>query len=606
VVALAALTIGTRAASGQNSGASTISNGLALLARRDVAAAMREFRRAARDSSPAVRSLGEQWLGHLSWMVYADAKAAAEHLDGAIIDGRDSSMILIERARLLGFQRRYRDAARTAVAAMRGGVESERRGLAARVLAEAAADGAFAAIGVKANIADSVDLPVMQEALDTLRGRTNRFPGRTADAWAMLEAGALLCDGAAISEASASYFLLMHGPARPSSGPPADDIVSLAMRLAANRLYEPAALLLDSQRRLADGRLPASAADAAAYGLFIHQLRAATNEFYRRALLGRVKEGDLDRTLNARTRSLWPTLQWPAGAPPYYPAAVPRELAKRFNTAMNIERGVGTPELHLAQVIETYSVATPTDSARGRGTGRVVVLDALASNGVEYWLLDGAGGRAGWASGDSIFEVRNTFTETPFRAWIALTDSRTVSGGLFQPDDTTDIARARRDSVAYLPGVAARLFRTGASVIYDSLSRETMSEAQRQAAFVGILFSQLTETTIALHESRHLADARRPNHRAADADAEFRAKIDEVALASRPKLALTAILHPNIGDATPHGLANRRIMLGLVRWIRAHSAEVIGFDASVPPLVQLPLLSDAQLRAAFQSMRGAS
>jgi hypothetical protein len=367
-------------------------------------------------------------------------------------------------------------------------------------------------------------------------------------------------------------------------------------------LYESAALLLDGQGRGTAARLSPSAADAAAYGVFVHQLRASANEFYRRALLGLVKQGDLDRTIRARTRSLWSVLHWPAATPQYYPAAVPRELARRFSTVMSVERGVAIPELHLAQAIATYVPPTPIDSSRKRI--RVVVLDAVTSNGLNYWLLDGTGGRAGWVSGDSIFEVRPVFTDTPFGTWTALRDSRKSSDApaRVQHDDSADVARARADSVAYLPGVAALVFRTGASVVFDSLSRETMSDAERQAAFVEILFNQLTETTIVLHESRHLADAHLPNRRASDADAEFRAKIDEVALASRPKLALTAILHPNIGDATPHGQANRRIMLGLIRWIRAHSSEITGFDASVPPLVQLPLLTDAQLRAAFHSM----
>ena len=79
--------------------------------------------------------------------------------------------------------------------------------------------------------------------------------------------------------------------------------------------------------------------------------------------------------------------------------------------------------------------------------------------------------------------------------------------------------------------------------------------------------------------------------------------MDEVALATRPRLAMTAILHPNIGDASAHGQANRRIMLGIIRWMRANAADISGFDPSLPVLVQLPLLSDAQLRATFRSMR---
>jgi hypothetical protein len=46
-------------------------------------------------------------------------------------------------------------------------------------------------------------------------------------------------------------------------------------------------------------------------------------------------------------------------------------------------------------------------------------------------------------------------------------------------------------------------------------------------------------------------------------------------------------------------------MLGLIRWMRANATGIAGFDVSRPVLLQLPLLSDSQLRAAFQSMRSA-
>src|SRR5439155_14882822 len=136
-------------------------------------------------------------------------------------------------------------------------------------------------------------------------------------------------------------------------------------------------------------------------------------------------------------------------------------------------------------------------------------------------------------------------TETPFRAWIGLVDTEAASTTVshIQDVDTADLARARADSIAYLPGVAARLFRAGAMVILDSLSREPLSSIERQRAFVNIMFAQLTETTIAWHESRHLADEHTPHRRSYGPDAEFRAKVDEVALATRPRLAMTAILH---------------------------------------------------------------
>src|SRR5437773_126756 len=113
-------------------GQATITDGMTMLARGDVAGAVRRFRLAAQDSSPALRSTGELWLGHLSWKVFADARAASAHLERAIVDAGDTSAVLVERARLLAFQRRYQDATRNAAAAMWSAVDAERRGIAVR------------------------------------------------------------------------------------------------------------------------------------------------------------------------------------------------------------------------------------------------------------------------------------------------------------------------------------------------------------------------------------------------------------------------------------------------------------------------------------------
>jgi hypothetical protein len=109
------------------------------------------------------------------------------------------------------------------------------------------------------------------------------------------------------------------------------------------------------------------------------------------------------------------------------------------------------------------------------------------------------------------------------------------------------------------------------------------------------------ESSIFAHEGRHAID----NSLGLDlpaADLEFRAKLSEVAFAPRPRLALDAIISPNIGDASPHGQANARIMQGLVVWFGANASEIEHFDPRAPLLLQLPLLTDDQLRRAFASM----
>jgi hypothetical protein len=586
-----------------------ISSGINHLARHEIAAATKDFQRASEDTSAQVRSVAGRWLGHVAWLIRGDSASASVYLDRALIGAADSASVMIERARLFGFEGRYRDAARMALDAMRSAKPAERRGLAARTVISSAADGAFAALRSFRAFADSVDEEVIRSALDTLTARVKRFPGRTTDALSLLTGGALVGDRRAIEQGWASYFGVMNEAIRDSlerarqriEETPSADFGEVIAGLTRSRLYEPAALVIASQR----GKQPLSdrVSDALAYGRFAHELRASVAGYYRKSLASRARPGDLDRLMNAATRELWNALRWDGPRPEFYPAAVPRELARRFSAVISIDRGLTIPELHMAHVIGSYT-ARSTMVTPVKSPPHLVVLDGIIDNGLDAWLLDGAAGRAGWAARDSVFEVRTAFTEAPFQAWLALTDSESVAAELerIARDSAADLDRVRDDSSGYLPGVAARIFRDGAREILDSLSRGSLSQSEQRDAFVDAMYEQLSQTTIALHESRHAADLREAVP-PSGVEGEFRAKIDEVAGAGHPKLALTAILHPDIGDESAHGRANRRIMLRLIKWMRANGSSIAGFDQSTPALLQLPLLTNSQLRAAFLSMR---
>ena len=63
---------------------------------------------------------------------------------------------------------------------------------------------------------------------------------------------------------------------------------------------------------------------------------------------------------------------------------------------------------------------------------------------------------------------------------------------------------------------------------------------------------------------------------------EFTAKLSEAAFALETRFALGGILTPNLGDHTPHGRANLKIMKGLVALIDRHRDDVAGFDPERP------------------------
>src|SRR5437868_5316894 len=86
-----------------------ISNGIAALARHDIAAASREFERVAageccgRNGSLAQR-VAERWLAHIAWLTRGDTLAARTHLERALTGSSDSAAALVEQARLLAFE----------------------------------------------------------------------------------------------------------------------------------------------------------------------------------------------------------------------------------------------------------------------------------------------------------------------------------------------------------------------------------------------------------------------------------------------------------------------------------------------------------------------
>jgi hypothetical protein len=260
----------------------------------------------------------------------------------------------------------------------------------------------------------------------------------------------------------------------------------------------------------------------------------------------------------------------------------------------------GFYDAHMGHRVADESVMFELYGARARL--RYFLLDGMVTNGLQSWAWDTEGAHGGWQRGDTIVQVRPVYAEGAITLLLTLDSlqlERERSAIAF--DSLADVRLATVDSIAFLPGVVARLRRDGRDALLDSLRHAAVAARDVDSVFSAIVSRVTRESAIIAHEGRHALDERSPTP-LGPAEREFRAKLSEVAQASRPKLILSSIVHPNIGDATPHGRANARIMLGLIRWMRAHAAEIAGFDGAQPVLPQLPLLTDQQLRRAFRSM----
>ncbi|HET8624213.1 MAG TPA: hypothetical protein VFM14_11660 [Gemmatimonadales bacterium] len=370
--------------------------------------------------------------------------------------------------------------------------------------------------------------------------------------------------------------------------------------LAGSRWFAAAAALALGSDQAAMDSMPADVAEVIAYARFVADVQRTTDEYYRRTLLGTSDSAAWRSALVYRGARLWPRLVWTGPPPVYDAAALATELARRFGAIVNVGTTAGYEDLHYG-----HSVLDARREVRQYGreaTVRFVALDALVSNGFQSWAWNGRAGHGGWANAEMIVQVRPLYAVEPLEVWGALHDStgRREEALRIASDSAADLARARTTAVAYFPGLAARLERDGRRALLDSLAGAGLTGTELEAAFTRELGSATVESSIFAHEGRHAIDAADPD--LSTEEREFRAKLSQVAFAPYPRLAFDGIVDANLGDRTPHGQANRRVLEGVLAWMNVHAGDVTGLDRSRPLLLQLTKLSDQQLRAAVRSI----
>jgi hypothetical protein len=460
-------------------------------------------------------------------------------------------------------------------------------------------------------------------------------PGETSGAWQLVLAAARAHDGPALLAGWRSYYLMStNGGATNVLAGPRDALERLLPRwsaasadtatqraivyaLADSRMFEPAARLAGERRT--DGTTlaatDAQARDIVAWARFIADARRATDDFYRQTALKSAHESAWRDSVTAAARAAWLAFTWPAEPPRFDFDAFREEVERRFGA---ITPGFGSTggfaDLHFGHSVddERHAVTQYGHTA----AFRFVQLDAMISNGFLSWFWDGASVDGGWQNTEMVVQVRPAYASNPLTSWFALTDSaqRRLIDDQIAADSISDLARARTTPVAYFPSVVNRLTRRGGLALLDSLRRTGLTGDALRERFVRVLSDEIQEYSIFQHEGRHAIDkgvgadgncgamCKLKSVRLSGAELEFGAKLSQVTFALRPELALSGIMSPSIGDQTPHGTADARIMHGLLDWMGAHAGEIANLDRSAPLLPQLPLLTSAQLRSAFRSM----
>ena len=377
----------------------------------------------------------------------------------------------------------------------------------------------------------------------------------------------------------------------------------VVLALARSRMYQAAALLATMAFDDKAGARP-QVSEIIAYHNYLKNIDGITRAFYRGSALGRGGEGAYKKDLERQAKILWPQLHWIEDQPRFSAEGFKKEIGARFGAEFTFKRISGYFGLHMGHRVadEEYHIEQYGESA----ALRFVSLDPMVSNGYTSWFWDGRAQVGGWAANPRIIQVRSAYADQGIDAWKSMSDPKTrqETEREIAEYEPKDIALARQNPYAYLPGLAKRIEHNSYRQLLSELQAKGLEDSELRLAFIAEIERIDLESSIIAHEGRHAIDSRSSfNFMRRGSEKEFRAKLSEVAFSSAPFMAIGGgILSQNIGDGSSHGEANQRIMKGLVEWMREHSDSIEGLDPDLPLLPQLDRLTDEQLREAFRSM----
>lgn len=527
--------------------------------------------------------LAQIHLANIEWRIDQNFDAAAARLKPIAEQSTEQrSRALVEWARSERTRKRFADAAALARRAIDAAKTSD--------------DTRTAQLSLAKTIVDShrgaTPAGELSEALSIAQPVVADEPGRIMPSLLLLDAALLAGDGNAALQGWHSYYAgVIDSPLLASARKTLEAKLpawhgakdaELADALAASRLFEEATLVTTRAER----------PELFRYTTLLRDLTRLTDDYYRDVALHRASARTWHRALTDRGKQYWSEVH--ADGRAYSDDALLDELSRKYGAVINLGETGDVSDMHAGHrvVDEQRNV----EQYGHRATVDFIQLDTMISNGFESWSRDGTSQHGGWGSAAKIVQVRPAYADGPSRIWRRNTDPelRAKNDEKIAKETQLDWERAAKNPYAFLPGLARRMER-------DSNLR-MIARAPSREAFLADYAAAVNESSIFAHEGRHAIDDKDEKIKSA-AELEFRAKLSEIAFARDPKLAMTGgILTEGIGENTPHGQADLRLMKGLVAWMTAHRSEIAGLDATRPLLPQLDKLSEEQLRAAARSM----
>ncbi len=565
-------------------------------------------------------------LARIEWRIDDRPRAARKRLTALIPEAKKKARALLLLSRMERTLERFESARAAARQALQAANTPDDRDQATLSLARALVEEELLAARVgKREAFGNEARGRLAEALALIAPVVARRPGVPVPAQTLLDAALLLDDGPHALVAFRSYFasagtadspllagarLVLDDLLPRWTGPQADraDRAALVRALADSRFFTEAVSIALDPRPSTSAPLERESfvKDLVLYEAFLRRARTLTDDYYRDVARGKAKPKKWRSAFEADLRRLWKSLRWEEKTPPFddklFEGSPDTALGQRFGILLSGSgRTGGIEDLHAGHRV--IDERRQVEQYGRHATVRFIALDAMVSNGYETWMWDGNGAHGGWGHVGFIVQVRPAYAGGGLYDWEELNepDRRAKAEERLAEETERDVARAARDPFAYLPGLALRLKKQGRVSILEAERAKGLTGDELRTAFVTASERAVLESSIFAHEGRHVIDAEFEKIEDA-ATREYRAKLSEIAFAPVPRLAFGGILTDNIGNPTPHGQANLKLMKGLVAWMEEHRSEIKGLDGSRPLLPQLDKLTDDQLRAAARAL----
>lgn len=280
--------------------------------------------------------------------------------------------------------------------------------------------------------------------------------------------------------------------------------------------------------------------------------------------------------------------------------AIKKALEDKFGARYALGKTNGYPAFYGGHAVQDQTKSV--DQYGKTGTIRFISLDAIVSNDYTGWYRKRLR-VGGWARKNLFVQLRPAYAKTGITEWSILTDRVAQKKFLDKMNKRLleDEALARKNPYAYLSGTRDKIMYQEIKRIRQEVVKQHGENKGLQLHFIAYMKRLIQNASIFTHEGRHVID-KNLSESFRPTDLEYRAKLSEIALCPYPKYMLVRqVLGHNIGAKSPHGQANLKVVKNLVQWVEKNQTIIQGFDQQIPTLMQLDLLTNAQLKTAIQS-----